>query len=183
MPQKKGDPGPEPAEGAAAKDGKPDENELERRRRAKATSVAERAGEGDDPAPEEELFPEGSLDGDSKVSLKNIIKAGTATEATASMGTASVPIKGTGFFDPEEEVTLLVRCLPGGIVPVATRKKGDEKNKIEKWRLNQPLTPIYVQDAGDMYTREQVLDLLHEAGVSSAVVSRLMGEPQASAQG
>lgn len=174
---------PDGAPGAT--NGEPNEDELERRRRERAgnggTSVAERTAASDEDEPE--LFPAGSLDGDSKVTLKNLIKSGSATEATASMGTASVPIKGSGFFDPESEVTLLVRCLPGGIVPVATREKGDEKHKIKKWRLNQPLTPIYVQDAGSMYTREQVLEMLEEVGAASATISRLLGDAPAAAQG
>jgi hypothetical protein len=170
-----------PDETPVATDGQPDEDELDRRRKARAgTSVNDRvdAGEGDG-APEEELFPLGSLSGDPAVTLRNFIKPRTPVEISASMGTAAVPIKGAGFFDPEQEITLLVRVLPGGPVPVATRKKGDEKSKIEKWRLTQPLTPIYVQEAGDMFTRVQVLELLEQAGVSSATISRLLGESEA----
>jgi hypothetical protein len=182
MPRKPADK-PEPPEGSpVAQDGEPNENELAARRAAKeqgaagGTSIAERAANGDDTEPEEELFPLGSLTGDPAVTLKNLLKPRVPVEISASMGTAAVPIKGSGFFDPEAEVTLLVRVLPGGPVPVATRKKGDEKSQIEKWRITQPLTPIFVQEAGDMYTREQVLELLHEAGVNSSTVSRLMGE-------
>jgi len=92
------------------------------------------------------------------------------------MMTMAVPIRGSGFFDPESEITLLVRVLPGGPVPVATRKKGDERAQIEKWRITQPLTPIYVQEAGQMYTHAQLLDLFNEAGVAPSVVSRLLGD-------
>ena len=185
MAQKKDDPGADPAEGAAAKDGQPDHDELERRRNAKSgTSVAERAANGESDEPEEELFPLGSLDGDSKVTLKTLIKSNADVFKKASMGTAAVPIKGSGFFDPEEEVTLLVRALPGGIVPVPTHEKTDgSRHKVKSWNLTQQLTPIHVQDAGSMYTREQVVELLDEAGVASAVVSRLLGEEPRAAQG
>jgi hypothetical protein len=182
----------EPPEGTpGATDGQPDDDELQRRRAAKAagrtgTSVSEQVANGnssEDEPSEEELFPLGSLEGDSAVTLKTLLKARTPVEISASMGTAAVPIKGSGFFDPEQEITLLVRVLPGGPVPVATRKKGDERAQIEKWRITQPLTPIYVQEAGSMYTREQVLELFHEAGVASSIVSRLLGEEPSAAAG
>lgn len=165
-----------------ATDGQPNEDELRRRREAKASnsaSIAARAQQDDDDTgdgEQAELFSAGFLEGEDKVSLKTLIKPGATVERSASMGTAAIPIKGNGFFDVESEVTLLVRCLPGGPVPIATRKKGDEKHKIEKWRINQPLTPIYVESAADMYTREQVVDMLHSAGVAAATVSKLLGE-------
>lgn len=183
--RKAGDPGPERAEGAAAADGKPDDDELERRRQARSgSSVTERVANGEPDEPEPEMFPQGSLDGDSKVTLKTLIKSGSDVTKKASMGTAAVPIKGTGFFDPEEEVSLLVRVLPGGIVPVPTHEKTDgSRHKVKSWNLTQQLTPIHVQDAGTMYTREQVVEMLDEAGVASAVVSRLLGEEPKAAQG
>lgn len=164
-----------------ATDGKPDEDELQRRREAKSgTSVAARVDE-DDPTPETELFPLGALDGDPAVSLKNLIKAGSTVRRTASMGTAAVPIKGTGFFDPEEEVTLLVRALPGGIMPVPTHEKSDSaRHKIKEWRLTQSLTPIFVQEADRLFTREQVLEMFYEANVPASMVKQLLGpEPEA----
>lgn len=184
---KKTDPtGPEKEPGApGAKDGQPDPDELARRRAGKATnggtSVADRQDE-DNTEPEEELFPLGSLPGDPKVTLKTLVKAGTPVKKTASMGTAAVPITSDGFFDPEEEVTLLVRALPGGIIPVPTHEKSDTaRHKIKEWRFTQSLTPIYVQHAGSMYTREQVLEMLSSAGVSSAKITELIGDETARA--
>jgi hypothetical protein len=171
-----------------AHDGQPSEDELARRRRERepsGTSLAERAADGE-PAgeddDEQELFKLGSLEGDPKVTLKNLLRPGVAVEPSASMGTAAVPIKGSGFFDPEQEITLLVRVLPGGPVPVATRKKGDEKHKIEKWRVTQPLTPIFVQEASGMFTREQVLEMFHAAGVPSSTITRVLGDEPSTAQ-
>lgn len=160
-------------------------DELAARRESKANgngsaSIEQRARDGED-IPEEELFPLGSLEGDPTVTLKNLLKANVPKEISASMGTAAVPIKGSGFFDPEQEVTLLVRVLPGGPVPVATRRKGDERSKIEKWRITQPLTPIFVQEAGSMYTHEQVVDLLAAGGVPAKKIAELLGQEQAAA--
>lgn len=164
------------------------EDELAARRAAKANgegngngsaSIEQRARDGEEPEPtDEELFPLGSLDGDPKVTLKNLLNPRVPTEISASMGTAAVPIKGAGFFDPEREITLLVRVLPGGPVPVATRRKGDEKHKIEKWRVTQPLTPIYVQEAGSMFTEAQVVEMLEAGGVPSAKIATLLGHEQ-----
>jgi hypothetical protein len=169
----------QPDETPAATDGQPDEDELERRRRARAgTSVNDRV---DDGAPGGELFAMGSLTGDPKITLRNLIKAGATVETSARMGSAAMPIKGAGFFDPEQEITLLVRVLPGGPIPVATRKKGDEKSKIEKWRVTQPLTPIYVEAAGEMYTKVALLEILEEAertGIPE-MIARLFPESEA----
>lgn len=177
------DDGPETEPGdPGATDGEPNADELARRRAGRTgsgSSVSDRAAE-DDTTPEEELFPEGSLAGDSKVTLKTLIKSGAEIVAKASMGSAGVPIKGTGFFDVEEEVTLLVRVLPGGIIPVPTHEsKDDGTHKVKKWTLTQSLRPIHVQEAGSMYTREQVLEMFHEAAVPSATVSRLLSEDPA----
>src|ERR1700676_1757520 len=74
----------------AARDGSPDEDELARRREQKnGTSVADRVQNGDDDAPE--LFPVGMVEGDSKVTLKNLIKAGDRVTLKASLSSAEVP--------------------------------------------------------------------------------------------
>lgn len=169
----------------AARDGSPDEDELARRRAAKGTSVNERVqnGDGDDDQPE--LFKMGSLEGDPKVTLKNLIKAGSTVTVKASLSSAEVPIKGGGLFDPEEEVTLLVRALPGGVTPRPKHagQKGDPHRPVREWTLSQAIAVTYVQEAGEMFTREQVLEMLHEAGVASATVSKLLGEdPQPGAR-
>lgn len=167
----------------AVKDGSPNESEFERRRREReagesGTSIAERTENGeDDPSSGEELFPLGSLEGDPKVTLKTLIKGGADVTALASMGSAAVPLTGNGFFDPEEEVVLLVRALPGGISPVPTHEKSDgNRHKVKSWKATQKLDPIHVQPAGDMYSRGQVLEFLHEAGVPAATVTRLLGD-------
>lgn len=174
------------------KDARPDAelsaDELAERRQAKAgngngsASIQQRARDGEELEPEPELFPLGSLEGDPTVTLKNLLKGNVPKEISASMGTAAVPIKGGGFFDPEQEITLLVRVLPGGPIPVATRKKGDERAKIEKWRITQPLTPIFVQEAGAMFTEVQVVEMLEEGGVPAAQIAKLLGHDSASAQ-
>lgn len=180
----------DPPEGAAgARDGEPDENELAKRRAAREEesrtggSVAERVanGEAED---EDELFPYGSVEGDSAVTLKNLIKSKARITPKASLSKAEVPLTG-GFLDPEKEVELLVRCLPGGISPRPTHAsaKAGEDHTIDAWTLTQDLRAVHVQGAGEMFTREQVLNILDEAGVPSATVTKVLGETPAAAAG
>lgn len=167
----------------AARDGSPDEDELARRRAAKGTSVNERVQNGDGEEPEE-LFPNGSLEGDPKVTIKNFVKPGARVTAKATISTAEVPLTG-GFFDPEREITFLVRGLPGGIMPRPKHggEVGDPHRPVEEWTFSQAIRAIHVENAGEMFTRVQVLEMLHEAGVASATVSKLLGEdPQPGAR-
>jgi hypothetical protein len=160
----------------AARDGSPDEDELARRREAKAgTSVADRVQNSD--PDDDELFPVGVVEGDSKITLKNLIKPGQRVTLKASLSSAEVPLTG-GLLHPEQEVTLLVRGLPGAPVPVAKHRDAQAggDHTIEEFTLRQPIRAMHVENAGEMYSRVQVLDLLHEAGVSSATVSKLLGD-------
>jgi hypothetical protein len=173
----------DPPEGTpASTDGEPDADELERRRRTRAgTSVSDRAA-GSEPQSEDELFPEGSLEGDPKVTLKSLIKAGSRVRVVASFSKAEVPIKNGALFDPEREITFLVRGLPGGVTPRPKHegKSGDQRRPIKEWTLSQSIRAIHVENAGEMFSRVQVLEMLHEAGVPSATVSKLLGDdPQA----
>ncbi len=176
--RKKDPPGvADPPEGpVAAKDGQPDESELERRRRAreeaKGTSVSERV-EDDDPP---ELFPHGSLEGDPKVTLKNLIRAGSRVSVKASISSAEVPIVGGGLFDPEQEVTFLVRGLPGGVTPRPKHEGevGDPRRPVKEWTLSQSIRAIHVEGAGEMVNRVQLVEVLEGAGVTPATVRKIL---------
>src|SRR4051794_4660230 len=65
-------------------------------------SVADAAanGEHEEEPTEDELFPLGSIEGDPKVTLKNLIKSGKPIEYTVSMRSAEVPLRG-GLPDPD----------------------------------------------------------------------------------
>jgi hypothetical protein len=180
--------GPEPPEGtAAATDGEPNADELARRRRERngARSMSERMadGEGQD-SDEPELFPLGTLSGDPKVTVKNLIRAGARVTCESKMSSAAVPNPSGHLFDPEREVQVLVRVLPGAAKQTPIHEKqADGTYKVKEWKIGQELAVIHVQPAEEMFTREQVVDLFHEAGVASAVVSRLLGEPPSAAEG
>lgn len=172
-------------EGApAARDGSPDEDELARRREAKnGMSVADRVQDGDGEGSGDELFPVGMVEGDSKITLKNLIKPGQRVVLKASLSRAEVPLTG-GLLHPEQEVTLLVRGLPGAPVPVAKHRDAQAggDHTIEEFTLRQPIRAMHVENAGEMYTRVQLLEILHEAGVPSATISKLLGEGPEAAQ-
>ena len=173
----------DPPEGTpAARDGSPDEDELARRRAEKAggTSVADRVQNGDDDTPE--MFPHGSLEGDPKVTYKNLVKAGARVTVTASLTSAEVPITGGGLFDPEREGLALVRYLPAQVALVPQHKDKNGQSKVEEWTLRQTLRTLKVEPAEDMFSRVQVLEFMHGAGVPSATISELLGEGPEAAQ-
>lgn len=160
----------------AARDGSPDEDELARRREAKAgTNVADRVQDGDGEG-QGEMFPHGSLEGDPKVTYKNLVKTGARVTVTASLTSAEVPITGGGLFDPEREGIAIVRYLPAQVALVPQHKDKNGESKVEEWTLRQTLRTLKVEPADDMFSRIQMLDMLHEAGVSSATVSKLLGD-------
>jgi hypothetical protein len=170
---------------SAAKDG--DVHDLESRRRSRnGTSLAERVqngsedGDGDEP----ELFPAGTLEGDPKVTHKTYIPAASKTSTEVSMSRAAVPNPGGGLFRAGEEVQVLARVLPQSVkeTPINV-KQPDGSYKVKEWKITQELAVIFVQHADQMFTREQVVELLDKAGAAPAVISRLLGEDAAAAQG
>jgi hypothetical protein len=171
---------PEQPDGApAATDGQPDEDELERRRRARVgTSVNDRVETGDDG----EMFPVGVIEGDSKVTLKNLIKPGMTVVVKASLSSGEAPLTG-GLLNPEKEVMLLVRGLPGAPVPVAKHRdaKAGGDHTIEEYTLRQPIRTIHVENAGEMFTEVALLEILEEAertGIPE-MIARLFPESEA----
>lgn len=160
----------------AARDGSPDEDELARRRAEKANgmSVADRVQNGDI-EDRDEMFPVGSVEGDSKITLKNLIKPGQRVTLTASMSSAEVPLTG-GLLHPEKEVTLLVRGLPGMPVPVAKHRDAQPggDHTIEEVTMRQPIRAMHVENVGEFVNRVQVVDVLAFEGVPSATVTKVL---------
>lgn len=175
----------DPPEGTpAARDGSPDEDELARRRAAKGgESVAERVQNGDDDD-SGELFPHGSLEGDPKVTYKNLVKTGARVSLTASLTSAEVPIRGGGLFDPEQEGLALVRYLPAQVALVPHHKDKNGQSKVEEWTLRQTLRAFKIEPAGELVNRVQVVDVLSAEGVASGTVTKVLAalfgeEPEA----
>jgi hypothetical protein len=134
-------PGGTPAGGMSAED-----DELARRRAEKGEQK-----NGDaladlpvDDGEQEELFPVGSLEGDPKVTLKNIIKAHHRVEYTASLMSAEVPLR-EGLLDPDDEGRVLVTYEVASLVPVPIREDKGGTKKIVGYKIRQQLRPIYVE--------------------------------------
>jgi hypothetical protein len=80
------------------------------------------------------------LEGDKQLSLAGLGKVSkTPVEATISLMSAAVPIK--GLIDPDKEGLLLVRYVPAGYNYRPTR---DADRRVDRWKLIQQLRPVYV---------------------------------------
>lgn len=106
-------------------------------------SLADRAADGEnghDEQTEEELFPLGSIEGDPKTTLKNLIKSGKPIEYTVSMRSAEVPLRG-GLPDPDAFHRIFVNSVLEKVETVALR----EENKVVGWKVRAVLRPVFVQ--------------------------------------
>jgi hypothetical protein len=103
-------------------------------------TVAERADDGDGQL---EAFPMGSVEGDAKVTLRTLVKSGDATEFTASMRAAEVPLRG-GLVDPRKPGRALVTYEVAKIDVVAVREDGE----LVGWKQRASLRPTYVEPIG-----------------------------------
>lgn len=125
---------------------------------------------------QEELFPVGTVAGDPKTTLRNLIRAGVPTKLTCSLSRAEVPLTG-GLISFEEDGEALVTYEAGKleIVPEVERDENTGKRKLKGVKFRQNLRSVYVRPAGTLYTREQVLDMFDRLGVSADKVSEMLG--------
>lgn len=124
----------------------------------------------------EELFPLGSIEGDSKT-LKNLVKPGQKVEQTVSLMSAEVPISGGGLLDPEREGLLLVTYEAAGYTQVPVREGDRTVGKtVKSWKYRTQLRPIYVErvegNAGDIEANFVLLSDADEAE-AGALLDRL----------
>lgn len=112
------------------------------------TTVAERAANGEPEPDEAELFPLGSLDGDS-ITPQSLVKRGMDVEVTASLTRAEVPNRG-GLFNPSKYGRALVTCLPSTAEYVPLRADDAHPQRVTGWKLRQTLRVTYVTPADDV---------------------------------
>ena len=136
-------------------------------------SVAERA---EDEVPEAELFPMGSIEGDPKITWSMLLKRGRPVEVTSTMRAAEVGVRNGQLLDPEKVTQVLVTVVPEQAIVIYKRETID--GPVKGYKIRQPLRPTYVQEAGKMFTREDVLDILSKVGVpdTADVITELLGE-------
>lgn len=138
-------------------------------------SISERAQNGDGVAPEEELFPMGTLEGEGPTA-QTIIKKGAATEVTVSLSKAEVPNPGGGLFDPNQYGRALVTFLPGPHHPLPVRNDKADPAKVTGWKIRQDLRVVHVAGAdnaaGLIETEFEAL-LSDDAAAAGALLDRL----------
>jgi hypothetical protein len=166
------------------KDDRPDDeltqDELAERRAAKkgsngSASIAQRARDGEEPEEEPELFPLGTLEGDPKKTLKNLLKAGATVKTSVSLTRAAVQNPTGGLFDPEEQVQVLVSVLPGHVKVTPEHIDQGGRQVVKAWSVMQELRVVHVQPAGAMFTEEQVVEMLEAVKAPAAQIAKLLG--------
>lgn len=136
-------------------------------RPANGRSLADRAGDEPEDLPQleheddEDQYPLGRISGDPKITFGKLIKPGRPVEVTASLTAAEVPIRDGKLLNPDAAVQVLVTVVPKQAVLVYKREPGDDM--VTGYKIRQPLKVAYVQTADDMYTGDQVTDLIKKA--------------------
>lgn len=140
---------------------------------ANGRPLSERAG--DEPEEPEELprlpheedednYPIGALFGDPDLTFARLKKSGRPVQVTASLTAAEVPIRDGKLLDPDKSGQVLVTVVPQKAELIYQReglKDGDYT--VTGYKIRQPLKTAYVQTADDMYTGDQVTDLIKKA--------------------
>lgn len=140
-----------------------------------AQSIEEMAeGEGEE---QQEMFPLGSLSGDPRTTWKTLVKAGVPTKLECALSRAAVPMT-SGLYAFGEKGEVLVTFEAGTVknVPELGDENSSGRRKLKAAKFVQELRAVHVRDAGQLYTREQVLDLLAAGGVSDAKAGELLAD-------
>lgn len=135
----------EPDGGTAEGGMSAEDDELARRRaeRKNGDALADKDVEDGDEE-QGELFPVGSLEGDPKVTLAKLVRAGHRIEYTASLMSAEVPLQG-GLLDPNDEGQVMVTYEVASLTPVPIREGDRGTKKLVGWKIRQNLRPVYVE--------------------------------------
>lgn len=104
-----------------------------------ASSIKDRAAAGEQLDGDEQLFPQGSVEGDG-VSLGKFIKPGKDNKLGVKIKAVRVPA-GKGLADPDKLRTLLVSCQPGKVEAVPHMAEG----AVDSYETVQHFTPTFVE--------------------------------------
>lgn len=118
--------------------------------------------EGEEHEPTEaELFPQGAIDGDHSVTMRNIVPAGKGRKTEAKMLSAAIPLR-QGLVRYGELVELLVTVEAGKIeeVPDLDGDEGTDRRKLSGVKDVQRFRPVHIASAAGVFTLDQVLDIL-----------------------
>lgn len=159
-----------------AKDGEPNGDDAAMQREMDELA-ARRAGNGKRGAPidgqgadeddreptEAELFPMGAIEGDHKVTMKNIVPAGKGRKTEAKMTSVPIPLR-AGLVAYGDLLELIVTVEAGKVeeVPDLEEQDSGDRRKLLGVKDVQRFRPVHVTTAAGMYTRDQVLDILEQ---------------------
>lgn len=91
-----------------------------------------------------EMFPRGSIVGDSNLGPRDLFQPNHRIELTASLMSAEVPMTG-GLLSPTEEGLLLVTYELEKPIPVPIREGDRGAKELVGWKIRQQLRPVYVE--------------------------------------
>lgn len=133
--------------GGTAEGGMSAEDDELARRRANKGNGGDALGDkvlDDDEDGQEELFPMGTLEGDPKVTLKNLIKPNHRIEYTASKMSAEVPVTG-GLIDPyaDGQSVDTYELAKIELVPIRESDAAGVR-KIVGWKVRSKLRPVHI---------------------------------------
>lgn len=124
---------------------------------------------------EEELFPNGSLDGDN-LTRATIFHKGLPSTLHVSIGKAAVPIRGSGLVHPGRFGRALVTYLPGQLHELPLRDDDNDPAKVTGLKLTQDLRAVHVADANDaagLIRSEFEVLVAEDAAAANALVAEL----------
>lgn len=134
-----------------------------KRRRGQPIDTQAGDDDGDDEPTAAEMFPQGAVAGDHKVTMKNIVPAGKARKTEAAMSRAAVPLL-DGLVRYGDHVELLVTAEAGAVneVPDLEDQESSDRRVLRGVKDVQTFRVVHVRSADAMYTLDQVLDILEQ---------------------
>lgn len=147
-----------------------------------AASVAQRAENGEgggkpDDEPQAELFPDGVIDGDPRVTIKNLIRGGENVDLEVTLMQGKVPLRG-GLVDPRRSGKVVVSHDAAKYLLIPQREGEPGDKKVKGWTVRCQLKPTYSEPASAYWTEEEVMRLVDALGIprSSDKVVELLKE-------
>lgn len=117
----------------------------------------------DPPADDDQatMFPLGAVEGDAKVDWKKLVPAGKSVKLECNLSRAAVPLL-NGLYRFGETGEVLVAFEAGMVknVPDLEEDPAGGERKLKGVTLRQDLRAIHVRSADQMFSLDQVLDIL-----------------------
>lgn len=113
--------------------------------RSEAGSISDRAANGE--GEQEQLFPEGVLDGDKKT-LANIMKKNLPVEVVCVMTQMEVPLR-DGLPDPDKQARFAITVEPSGSnLKYVRERQPDGTRKVVGYKIVANVRPVFAEPLG-----------------------------------